>query len=171
MIILRTISQQLFIFLFYPGSYFPLCFAVLNRLFHTCDIITGIWVNFPFWCGCRRLVLLKAPCPSWRGLSGGLYIEEIQSVTVVELLVLLMIWVAFLLLYPILPSSLSFSLTLSFSLPGSPNHFKSLGGERLCPKLPPVCPDPQTWEQVPRQVCRSEHWVWDLLGWLSVCVR
>lgn len=37
---------------------------------------------------------------------------------------------------------------------GSSDHPPSLGGERLRSKLPPVRPDPQAGEQVPRQICR-----------------
>lgn len=37
---------------------------------------------------------------------------------------------------------------------GSSDHPPSLGCERLCSKLPPVCPDSQAREQVPCQICR-----------------
>lgn len=53
-----------------------------------------------------------------------------------------------------LPLSLSLYLKPSPIFSGSPDYPPSLGGERLRTKLPPVCADPQTREQVPRQICR-----------------
>ena len=37
---------------------------------------------------------------------------------------------------------------------GSSDHPPSLGSERLCSELPPLRPDSQAREQVPRQICR-----------------
>lgn len=67
--------------------------------------------------------------------------------------------------FPFLSLALALSLLLFSCRPshfrcvsaifsGSSDHPPSLGGERLCTKLPPVRPDSQAREQVPRQICR-----------------
>lgn len=58
---------------------------------------------------------------------------------------------------PSLSPSLPCLHTIQHRLPifsGSSDHPPSLGSERLCSELPPLRPDSQAREQVPRQICR-----------------